>query len=95
MSLDADESGGSLTTKLFKLPAGKLHVNVTCGKNAQLTAQVVEASGKVLATSAPISGEQLSGELQWENADLTTATGKEVQLRFNLRNGQFYSYWFE
>ena len=95
VSLDTGEGGGDLTTRLFTLPAGQLHVNARCAQNGYLQATLVDSSGRALAVSEPIGGEQLRGRLQWKTGDLSLATGKKARLQFSLRNTSFFSYWFE
>ena len=95
ISLDADEPEGVVVTRSFRLPAGKLLVNVACGKSGELRAEVRGSDDKVLARSGPVTGDQVRGQLDWQEGDLAALTGQSVQLRFSLRNASFYSYWFE
>ena len=34
-------------------------------------------------------------EVQWQDGNLSSHTGKPVRLRFTLRNAELYSYWFD
>ena len=94
MSLDAGGEKGVLLTKPFKMTGGKFFINVDARKG-ELQAEVLDKDGKVLATSAPIEGNQLHGEVQWREGSLAGLEGQIVSLRFILRNSSFYSYWLE
>ena len=94
MSLDAQSSEGTVLTKPFPLPPGKMKVN-TDVRFGQLSVQVLDIGGRTAATSKPITGDLPSAEVSWANGDLIPMQGKMVQLRFKLNKGSLYSYWFE
>ena len=46
--------------------------------------------------SRPIRGDHPQAEVTWEgHRDLSALSGKEIRIRFHLRQGSFYSFWFE
>lgn len=58
-------------------------------------AMMINLARDVLARSAPVQGDQPRDEVKWEQGNITELPGQIISLRFTLRNGHFYSYWFE
>ena len=62
---------------------------------------VVNARGReVLAgwepgKCAPIRGDHLRIEVQWQDRELRSLAGKTVRFRFHLRGAHLYSFWVE
>ena len=94
VSLDADAKKGTIVTKPFKVPGGKLFVNVDAFKG-QLLVEALDPNDAVLAASEPMKGDLLSGEVKWQSGDLARLKGKTTRLRFTLENASLYSYWME
>ena len=94
VSLDAGNAAGVLVTQPFRLSGRTLYANVTAVRG-ELSVELQDLDGTVLATSERLQGEQLRGELRWPEGDLRQWQGRPVTLRFTLRHARFYSYWFE
>ncbi len=94
VSLDGDKLPGTLLTQPFKMDGDRLLVNVDATAG-ELHVEVLDAEGKVRAVSRAIAGDQLRGEVQWQDDDLTELAGAVVRLRFTLRSARLYSYWLE
>ena len=94
VSLDAGNVAGVLVTEPFRLSGRALYANVTAPRG-ELSAELQDTDGTVLATSERLQGEHLRGELRWPEGDLRQWQGRPVVLRFTLRHASFYSYWFE
>ncbi len=92
ISLDANDEVGTLLTESFTLTGSRLFVNVDA-RQGTLGIELLDTDGEVLAMSTPVTGDQLRAEVLWEQGNLTEVVGKEVRIRFTLRNGAFYSYW--
>ena len=92
VSLDAVAQDGVLDTRPFPLRRGRLHVNVDA-RQGELRVDVLDASGRVVAVSEVVRGDQPRVELAWETGSLDDLVGQTVQLRFTLRRGSLYSYW--
>jgi len=92
ISLDAGERDGVLLTEAFVLKGNSLHVNLDAPRG-ELRVEVLDQQSRALATSAPLSGDLLDGEVRWSGCSLTGAQGQEVNLRFTLRRGGLYAYW--
>ena len=94
-----------MLTKPFLLNGRKLFVNVDAiplnkgGRglsfNGELSVEVLDEHGAVLATSNPVTGDLPRGEVDWQQGNFSDFKGKVVSLRFTLSNAKFYSYWLE
>ncbi len=91
VSLDAGEQPGGVITKPFKLPLGDLVVNVDAS-DGEISVDFLDETGKPLAMSMPLTGDQLRGQFRCE--DMLPEVGQTVKLRFQLRNARLYSFWF-
>jgi len=85
---------GAILTRPFPVPGGKLLVNLEAPQGGLLT-EVLDKNGQVLARSVLLQGDHPQSEVEWEKGEMEKLTGKVVSLRFTLRDGHFYSYWFE
>ena len=92
VSLDAGPTSGTVLTKPFPLPGTQLYVNVDV--HGELRVEVVNGVNAVVARSRPLTGNLLRAQVPWEQGELSSLKGQTVQLRFTLRKGQLYSYWF-
>lgn len=90
VSLSAGEDGGSVTTKPFRLPQGELHINADARLGLVLV-HVLDASGSIIAESEVVYGDQMDATVQFTGA---MSPGDVVSLRFVLKSGDLYSYWF-
>ena len=94
ISLNADERGGYITTKPFLIPSEKLYVNVN-SRGGMLRVDALNANSEVVATSHGVLEDSPRYELKWQEGDFAGLTGQAVTLRFTLRSGRIFSYWFE
>ncbi|MEK6247402.1 MAG: hypothetical protein N2C12_04435, partial [Planctomycetales bacterium] len=95
-SMDADEAGGTITTRPLTFKGKYLFVNVDC-PDGELKAEVLGKDGKVIepftiANCKPVSGDKTLVAVTWEK-DLSSLSGQPVRLRFHLKNGKLYSFW--
>ena len=100
ISLDAGDGAGSLITEPFRIPGKRLFVNVDA-PGGELRAEIIFASGQPVEGFAiedciPVRGNRPRAEITWKgNPDLWPLTSRDVRIRFRLRKGSLYSYWFE
>ena len=94
ISLDATDTAGFVRTKPFTVPGSQLLVNVDAPQG-ELSVEILNGVGQVVATSERLTGNQLRGPVKWANGDLADLKGQTASLRFTLRNAQFYSYWLK
>ena len=94
VSLDAGETEGYMLTKLLTIDGGELHLNVDASQGYVIVS-VTDDIGTPLENyiSQQIVGDQLDTPVKF-NCALGALEGKEVRLRFQLRNASLYSYWF-
>jgi hypothetical protein len=91
---------GVITTKSFVFTGKKIQLNAKLFPLGSLKVEVLDASGKpvpgyTIADALPVNGDQLSATVAWRNGNSVAAIeGKEVRLRFYLKGGDLYSYWF-
>lgn len=97
-SMDADESGGTLTTRPVRFRGKHLFVNVDAPAG-ELRVEVLDEKRQVVPPFSrenciPVQADSTIHEVTWSNAnDLTALTGRPVRFRFHLRNGRLYSFW--
>lgn len=97
-SMEADQSGGELTTRPVQFSGKRLFVNARV-PNGKLRVEVRDSEGKpiapfTLANSIPFSGDSTLAELKWQGVeDLSALAGRPVCLHFELENGELYSFW--
>ena len=98
-SLDADATEGSLTTRPLKFSDRHLFVNVAAPQG-ELRVEVLDAAGKVVApftkdNCVPVTADSTLQEVKWRGtADLAKLVRQPLRLRFHLKNGSLYSFWF-
>jgi hypothetical protein len=98
-SMDAGSSTGTLTTRLLEFDGRYLFVNVDC-PDGELRAELLDERGRVmkpytLENCEPIQADATLASLKWNGApEVTPPVGEPVRIRFSLRNGGLYSFWF-
>ena len=97
-SLDADATGGTLTTRPLKFSGRHLFVNLAAPAG-ELRVEALDATGKTIApftaeNCLPLTADKTLLEVKWRTApDLAPLTTQPVRLRFHLRNGSLFSFW--
>jgi hypothetical protein len=92
-SMDAAGEEGSLTTRPVTFQGKHLFVNLAA-PTGELRAELVDASGAVLATSKPLSGDKTLLRVDWQDrTDLSAWRNKPVRFRFHLRRGSLFAFW--
>ena len=67
----------------------------------ELSASVIEQDGYhapeyAMVRCARLDGDAIAHQLTWlERADMNPLKGKEIRLKFYLRQTDLFSYWFE
>jgi hypothetical protein len=95
VSLDAGAEPGTLVTRPFAWPGGKLHVNANTS-GGWLRASVLDESGKPIQgfeQSQPLSADSTGSAVSWANAGLDRLANRQVRLKFTLCKGSLFSYW--
>jgi hypothetical protein len=94
VSLRAVEKSGTILTQPFELAEARLFLNTDAG-GGEVSVEVLDDRDKVLATSAPITGSLLRGEVPWKQGNIAGLSGRSVSLRFTLRKADLFSYWLD
>ena len=94
-SMDADESGGTLTTRPVRFTGKNLFVNLDATEG-ELRVEALGEDGKVLLVSNPVNGDKTRIAVGWKNGNnLAALAGKPVRFQFHLRRGKLYSFWVD
>jgi hypothetical protein len=97
-SLDADKTGGTLTTRPLTFNGEHLFVNVDASKG-ELRAEITDENGTVYPgfgaeECLPVKIDSCKTRITWKNKDsLAPFFGKPVRFRFFLTNAHLYSFW--
>jgi hypothetical protein len=97
-SLDADDGGGTLTTRPVTFQGKHLFVNVDCPEG-DLRVEVLDRDGNVVAPFSaaqcnPVAADSTLFQVTWEGgSDLASLAGQPVRFRFALTNGRLYAFW--
>jgi len=89
-SMDADEKGGTLTTRPIVFSGKHLFVNASCPQG-ELRAEVLDA-GTFQALSSAFAAAAIDSTRQ-HLGDVSAFAGRPVRLRFILRRGALYAFW--
>lgn len=98
-SMDAGESVGTLTTRPLEFDGQYLFVNVDC-PHGELRAELLDEKGQVMRPCSldnclPIQADTTLAQLKWKDSpDVAIVPRRPVRVRFSLRNGSLYSFWF-
>jgi hypothetical protein len=93
VSLDAGEKPGTITSQPFSCTGSKLLANAAVAPDGELRAEILDSDDSVIATSEPMTGNQLHGEFRWSTGSINSIQQKPVSLRFSMRNASLYAYW--
>jgi hypothetical protein len=97
-SMDADEAGGSLTTRRVRFQGKHLFVNVDAGEG-ELRVEILGEDGQPLGrytreACKAVRANKTLVEVTWEGADDVAAlAGQPVRFRFSLQKGRLYAFW--
>jgi len=97
-SMDASESGGTLTTRPVRFGGKYLFVNADADAG-ELRIEVLDENGKVVpafsrANCIPVRADKTLQPVQWKGAkDLSALAGKPVKFRFHVKNASLYAFW--
>jgi len=85
-----------ITTKTVKAQFAALSITADVEVGGSVHVAVVDEQGKKLARSKPISSTVTDGEVTWTDGwTLTSVSGKEILLKFELNNAKLYAFQFQ
>jgi hypothetical protein len=97
-SMDADETGGTLTTRPVRFGGKHLFVNVD-DPNGELRVEILNQAGQVVPrftaeNCSPVATHKTLHAVRWKGVDdLSSLAHQPVRFRFHLKNGQLYAFW--
>jgi hypothetical protein len=97
-SMDAEESGGVLTTRPLRFAGKHLFVNVD-DPNGEMRVEILNADGQpalpfTAGNCVPVTADKTLQRVEWKAAeDLTSLSNQPVRFRFHLKNGRLYAFW--
>ena len=100
VSLDADASGGHVTTKAMDVAGRNLHLNVDVAEGGSVRVALLGERGKPLSGFSasdcePIIGDRLDALVSWKGgADLSELAGQPIRVRIELKDAQLYALRF-
>jgi len=89
-SMHANAQGGEFTSKPLKISGAKLLLNYATSAAGSLQIDVIDASGKVLATMDDLYGDDFEAPV----LDLAKLKGQTAQLRVKLKDADLYALRF-
>jgi hypothetical protein len=96
--MDADGSGGTLTTRPVRFGGRHLFVNVD-DPGGELRVEVLGQAGEVdprftAERCQPVTADRTLERVSWRGAeDLSPLANQPVRFRFHLKNGKLYAFW--
>jgi hypothetical protein len=97
-SMDAGAKDGTLITRPVTFKGRHLFVNLNA-PHGELRAEVLDEKGKpippfTLANCTSVTGDSTRQGVHWKGADgLSQLAGQKVKFRFQLHQGELYSFW--
>jgi hypothetical protein len=97
-SMDADASGGTLTTRLVTFSGKHPFVNIDAPQG-EVRVEILDEKGDPILpftrdNCVAVRGDSTLEPVHWSGGtDLSAVTGKKVRLRFHLTKGSLYAFW--
>jgi hypothetical protein len=101
VSLHAPLVGGELVTRPLTFAGNQLTLNVSTSAAGSVRVEIQDGDGQpypgfALADCHAVYGDSLERTVGWkENPDLGSLAGKTARLRFEVKDADVYSYWFQ
>jgi hypothetical protein len=91
-ALVPENGQGTLLTKPFLHPGGKLSLNLNAAQG-EARVRLLDEHGTRLSESKPLTADSLAAEVLWPDSP-AHLEGKPVRLEFTLRNASLYAFEF-
>ncbi|MCC5929642.1 MAG: hypothetical protein JJU28_10385 [Cyclobacteriaceae bacterium] len=96
-ALKSDGPEGKVTTKTLITDGDKLQVNYFAAGSGGLSVEILDEKGSVIPGFSaedckPLKGDDIAGEVQWQNARFDSLKGKKIKLRFAMDNTEIYAF---
>ncbi len=100
VSVNAPMAGGDLITKPFRFQGKELSINFSTSAFGSIRVEIQDINGKPLPgfslnDCVPVFGDTIDRTVFWkEGSEVNTIAGKEVRLKFEIKDGDLYSFYF-
>jgi hypothetical protein len=91
VSAEAGSDGGVITTAPLRVGGERLELNAAVKQGGSIVVEWCDASGKVVATSEPVTGDSLRHAVRFPGA---VDASKPVVLKLRMRSAELYSVRF-
>jgi hypothetical protein len=100
VSLHGTGQGGSLVTKPLVFDGDELQLNFATQVGGKVRVELQNTAGKpldgfALSDCQPMQGDSIKQAVSWSGGKLSSHAGKPVRVRFEVNNGDVYSFKFE
>ena len=101
VSLHADYRGGTVVTKPLRFSGSTLQLNYATSAVGRLRVEIQDAAGRAIPgyqmeACAEIFGDEIQRAVKWKaGADLSAWAGRTVRLKFEIKDGDLYSFRFD
>ncbi|QDU95593.1 glycoside hydrolase family protein [Lignipirellula cremea] len=93
VALRGGSKGGQATSRLLTQSGDKLVLNYQAKQGGSLTVEVLDAAGKVVGKSQPLTGDATAATVVWQQQPKLGQGA--LQLRFHLQDADLYSFRFQ
>ena len=93
VALRGGSKGGSATTKPLNYRGENLKINYVVRDGGSLSVDVLNKDGEKIGDSVALTGDAIDSTVKWNSKP--SLGGGVVQLRFNIKNADVYSFKFE
>lgn len=99
-SLHAGYETGEMISKPFTFTGKKLHLNLSTGVSGHVAVEIQDAGGQplpgfTLEDCDALSYDDIDRVMTWKgNADVGHLAGKPLRLRWQVKDGDVFSFWF-
>ena len=100
VSVNAGYGGGEMVTKALEFTGSELVLNYSTSAAGSIRVEIQSPDGSALpeyglTDSLPLVGDAIEGAVHWRHgSDVSTLSGKQVRLRYVLRDADIYSMRF-
>ncbi len=94
VSVHAGAQDGTLLTKPILFKGKNLELNFSTSAKGLVQVEILDASGKIVASSEKLTTDAIDKTISWQHGDLAALAGKPVRLKFTLRDADLYSFRF-
>ena len=100
VSINAPMAGGSILTRPLTFKGNELSINFSTSAFGSVRVEIRDINGKAIPgfsmeDCSPVFGDAIDRTVTWKTgSDLRKLEGKEVQLLYEVKDGDIYSFYF-